>query len=290
MLKKHNNIKWGVIYGLLAVLAFTIMSTLVKILGKEVPTLITIFFRFGISLLLILPWMIKNPAEYLALRQPFKIFLRSFFTILALICFFYALKYISLADALVLNNAAPLFVPVISYLFLKARTPAPIWIGLLLGFLGIIIVLKPDRYFFQNASFIGLASGLLSAISMILIRQVSKVTSIQNILFYTFLFGTLLSGLFVPFIWISLSSSSFFLLLAIGLIGALYQWLLTLSYSYAPVRITASLMFISILLGSLLDWLIWNKLPDFLTLIGIFLVILGGLLVVYFGQKLISKK
>jgi drug/metabolite transporter (DMT)-like permease len=296
-MKKHpslylheQRIGKGVLFAILAALSFTTMSLFGKIIGDRVSTDMILFARFFISLVLLMPWVIKKPTEVLSLAKPMTLITRSFFTLLAFICFFYALKFMPLSNALLLNNTFPLFVPIVAWFIGRHSTPRKVWLGIVLGFIGVGLALKPTSNFFQIASIIGLASGILGAIAIVIIRNLTKTTPVIQILFYNFFICSVLTGIFLPFGWQSFDARTLFLLIGVGLFGSAYQFFSTLSYAMAPVRITSSLMFLCILFGIIADWLIWYKIPDTITLAGMVCVIAGGLTTIYFGQKELMRK
>lgn len=94
----------------------------------------------------------------------------------------------------------------------------------------------------------------------------------------------------MPLGWKTFDTSTLLLLVAVGISGAVYQLCSTLSYAKTPVRITSPLMFLCIPFGVLADWLIWHKIPDSFTLVGMGLVIAGGIVTIYFGQREIMRK
>lgn len=285
--KQHIGL--GVLYAILAALSFSAMSVLGKVIGDGASTDIILFARFSISLVLILPWIIKDPKQLLV-TQPVQLLTRSFFTLSAFFCFFYALKYISLADALLLNNSYPLFIPFAAYFIHKAPTPHRVWIGILLGFIGVALVLKPDANFFKSASLIGLLAGIFAAIAGVLIRGLTKQFSTVQILFYNFFFCTLITGLILPFTWQSLSTDVLLLLLGVGILGASYQLFSTFAIAKAPIRLTASLTYLCIVFGVIADFFIWKNVPDNLDIIGMVCVICGGILTILLGRKLVKSK
>jgi drug/metabolite transporter (DMT)-like permease len=286
----EQHIGKGVTFGILAAISFTLMSLFGKIIGDKASTDMIVFARFFISLVLLMPWVIKNPKEALYLAKPVTIVTRSLFTLSAFACFFYALKYLPLSNALLLSNTSPLFVPILAWFTGRHTTPHKVWLGIVLGFIGVGLVLKPAPGFFQAASIIGLASGILAAMTVLIIRRLTKDTPVIQILFYNFFICSILTGLFLPFGWQSVDTHTFFLLLGVGFFGAAFQWFSTLAYAKTPARITAPLMFLCILFGIIADWLIWHEIIDLMTLAGMLCVIVGGIVTIYFGQKEIMRK
>ena len=109
------------------------------------------------------------------------------------------IKFISLVDAILLNNTAPLFVPIVALLITGAKTPRKVWWGIVIGFIGVALVLHPGPQLFQLTSFIGLASGVLAAIAIVQIWVLSKTSTITQMFFYYFLIGTVASSAFALF-------------------------------------------------------------------------------------------
>jgi drug/metabolite transporter (DMT)-like permease len=286
----EQHIGRAALFGCLAALSFALMSLLGKIIGDSASTTMILFARFAISLVLILPWLIQNPKKILYTSKFGTMFTRSLFTLLAFFCFFYALKFIPLANAILLNNSFPIFVPLVVWILRGPRTSYPVWIGIIIGFLGLGALLKPTTGFLQSASLIALSSGVLAAVAVVLIRRLTKTVPMTQILFYNFLFCSLLTALFLPFDWQHPNSKTLLLLAGIGLFGAAYQFFSTVAYAKAPVRITSPLMFLSIVFGLLADWLIWHQTLDLGSLLGMICVVLGGMITIYFGQKEMKRK
>lgn len=288
---KTQNLKLGVFYGIISSFSFAMMSVFVKKIGDALPTSMLIFFRFGISLILLLPLIVIDQNFTFKIQEPMRYFLRILASLSALFLVFYVIKFIPLVDALLLNNTAPLFVPVISLFLTGAKTPRDAWIGIILGFIGVVVIMRPGQEIFSLMSMIALISGFLAAFSIVQIRLISKTSSTNQILFYYFLISTLLSVPVILLQWQSPSSfENWLLLLAIGIFGTLYQVFSTLSYSVSSVRLVSSLFFLIVVFGGFFDWLFWNQVPDFSTLVGASLVIIGTIITVYFGQKAILKK
>ncbi len=287
----HEQHIWkGVVFAILAAASFTTMSLFGKIIGTRASTDVILFARFFISLLLLLPWIIKNPREAVHTSNPGIFLFRSLLTLLAFACFFYALRFIPLSSALLLNNTFPLFVPIVVWLSVRHHTPHKVWMGIVFGFIGVGLVLKPSSGVFQLASLIGLASGILAAVAIVMIRRLSKTTPVIQILFYNFFICSVATGILLPIGWQPMDTSLVLLLVGVGIFGAAYQFFSTISYAKAPVRITSPLMFLCIIFGVFADWLVWNQIPDLITVTGMICVILGGIITIYFGQKELMRK
>ena len=279
------DLRSGIAYGILAAFFFTLMGFWVKLLEPHVSVSMILFFRFGISLLILLPFIGKEYSSLFRVKRPWAFVIRTLLNLASIGCFFQALKYSSFLNTLVLVNTAPFFVPIISKFLFKTKTHSTVWIGIGIGFIGVTMILHPDQGMFHASSSLALLAGILTAIVICFIRALSKVGSIQQILFYNFFLATVIVGIFSIFTWQKISGHDFLFLLGIGICGALYQLCSTLSYSKIPVRVSSSFMFLCILFGSLLDWAVFGLIPIRESLLGMVLVIAGGLWVLYFGRK-----
>ena len=289
MIQKKPNLKLAVCLMILASIMYAVAGLFLNFIGNNVSTIMIVFVRFGFSLIILLPWLLKD-TQLFKISNPRRIFYRSICSIISLSCMFYALKYISLADGLLLNNTSALFVPIAAFVMLKAKTSIKIWLSIILGFIGVIFILNPDKKFLELASLVGLISGIIGGFTLVQIRQLSKVNSTQQILFYYFLTGTLVSGVLIPFVWQTPLTSTWWQLLWVGVSSTLYQISIVLAYSYGPVRILSSLMFMSVICGAIFDLLLFGIVPDINSIIGMILIIIGCFGSIYFGLNLVERK
>ncbi len=286
---RQQNIRKGLIYGVFSALSFAILGIFVKQIGNQVPTSQLIFFRFFISLIFLIPWLITDKEFSFKIQKPLGYIPRIISALLALYLLFYAIKYIPLIDALLLNNTAPLFVPLIVWLR-GIKTPKKSLIGLIFGLIGVGIILKPGSEIFTIEALIALASGFFSALAIVQVRLISKSSSIKQMLFYYFFISTLISAVVAALQWQTpISSKTWFLLLGVGIFGSLYQVFATLSYVTAPVRLMSSLIFLAVIFAGLFDWMIWGQVPDIQTISGAVMIIIGAIITIFFGRKILSN-
>jgi len=293
-IERPQSVKLGVLFGIISSFSFALMSVFVKLIGKDLPTSMLLFFRFSTSLILIAPWILTDTNFTFKVHQPIRYVVRIFAALLALFLVFYAIKFIPLVDALLLNNTAPLFVPIIAFIITGAKTPKKAIFGIVLGFVGVGIILNPGKEIFSSAaSLIALVSGVLAALAIVQMRVISKTSTTKQMLFYYFLVSTIAAGILAILQWETPENLRIWLfLLGIGLFGTLYQLFATLSYVTAPVRLMSPLVFLMVVFGGVFDWLLWGNLPSLLTIVGAIFVVAGAIITVYFGQKeiLVVKK
>ncbi len=289
----EQNLRLGIIFGLSSAFIFALMSQLVKILGPDVPVSMLLFFRFLISLVALVPFLIRDKDFKFNLIPPYpKMYLiRILCPMLALAIIFYSINRFEIVNVLLLQNSAPLFVPILAWLITGANTPHRVKLGILLGFIGIAIILNPTTNIFNDIySMLPLFAGFMIALAIIYVRLIGKVNTPNQMFFYYFYITTVISGIFAVIQWKTPDTmDQWLLILAIGICGLFYQVLATYSYLKAPVRLMSPLVFMQTVFGGILDWIIWNNIPGISTIVGAVLVITGGVITVYFGMHLVKK-
>lgn len=279
-----QNIKLGVLLALAGSIFYTVMSVFVKLLGSEQSTATILFARFFLGFFLLLPWFLTDKNLF-HIDNKGKILLRCITTVLAMACMFYALKYMPVANALLLNITFPLFMPLLVWVMLKIKTSMKILVGIIIGFLGVAIILNPSANAFNWHALIALLSGVLAALAMLQIRLLTHSSSAKQILFYLFAFGAIATGVFVPFSFEIPTYYQLFLLFLVALFGAVYQLFVTLALEYAPARIVSPIYFSCIIFSVLSDWLIWSVEPGLMELFGMVLIVIGGLITVLMAES-----
>lgn len=271
------NSKKGIGFALIASLCSTLMSVFVKLIDGELNISTIIFARFALGLLLMLPWILTDERLFVV-DNKFKILLRCSSSLIAIVCVFYSLQYLPVANVMLLNNTFPLFIPLLSFVLLGLKTPAKMLMGIVIGFIGVALVLHPSANSFNWYAWIAFFSGFLVALGALQVRLLTKVSSAKKILFYYFAFGTVASGIVMPFYFIMPTYKQLVLLFFVGLFGTGYQAYLTLALTYAKARIVSPIYFSCIVFAVLFDWLIWSIDLHYLELMGMGLIILGGIL------------
>lgn len=279
---------------LLAAFFSTLMIVLVKIAAEYYSIPMILFIRFLVSVIIILPLLPYNKEKqplsaYLKTKRlPLQI-LRGIFSTISVLCYFYAAKFITLADATVLFNTSPFFIPLIGFFWGRIRIIKTLWIGIAVGFAGTLFILHPGKELFHPVAIIGLLSGFCAALAYVASRYLIYTEPHMRNLFYYFVFGTIISLILLitipsnmnfKFDWLQI-----LILLGIGVFSYLYQLFMTLGTKYAPVRLGTPLLYSSVIFSIFFDWYIWNIHPSMNSMIGISLIIIGAILLIVLYPK-----
>lgn len=262
---------------------FALMGAMIKTLSTSLSNEMIVFFRNAMGLATLLPWLLRRPWSRFATRH-FRLHLtRSLAGLTAMYCFFYGIAHLRLAEATLFNYSTPLFIPLIAFLWLRERIARALWWSITVGFLGILLILKPGLALFQPAALIGLASGLFAAIAMVSIRRLTRVDSATTVVFYFTLISTAVSAIPLLWAWQTPAPQFWLLLLLVGAIATAAQLLLTRGYAHAAPAQVGPFTYATVAFAALLGWAFWGEVPDLLSFLGALLVCTAGILAIRLG-------
>ena len=269
----------GALCVLSASLTFAILGVVVKVVSRSLPTEMVVFFRNFCSLFFILPWIWYSPPPGGVRTSYFSLhLLRSMAGLGGMYCFFYVIARLQLSESFLLMSTAPLFIPIIAYVWIHEPVERKLRGAVVIGFIGIILILKPGMGVFRPIAFVGLGAGLLGALAMVSIRRMSSSEPTIRIVFYFTVFGTLISAMPLVWSWQSPKAEIWWLLVFMGLLAAVGQFLLTKGYSLAPAAKVGPFSYSNVVFAMLLGWVLWGESLDFLTWVGAFLIGIAGVI------------
>ena len=265
-------------------LGFTSMSICIKLSGVEFPLFEIVFFRSIVAAIIIGALIIKNGMSY-GFKNKKLLCIRCLSGSLGMIFSYYAITKIGIANSITLLNTFPLFVALLAPIFIKEKTTIKLLFWILLAFIGVIFIVKPDQHIFRNIALLALASGLFSGIAHISIRQLHLTDHFLSIAFYYALFTTLIS---IPVMIPSFKMPSYtgwMVLTGAGIFGAIAQLLITYAYKWSQANFIAPLSNTSVLFAFIFEWIIWNSVPDIKTVIGATLIVISVSIISYMQTK-----
>jgi drug/metabolite transporter (DMT)-like permease len=285
-IKRDNNLGLGILLTVLAFLSVAIMSALGKAASKSVSSEVLVFFQNSISLVILTPWILRDGIENLRTEHLGLHFVRGLSGMLSQYFMFVALNFIPLVDTVLLVNAAPLFIPLITWAWLKQGIDGRLWLSLVIGFVGIVLILQPGGEVFSWATPLALVAGIFSAIALVTVGKLNITEPSLRILFYYFLISTVLTAPLVIAKWSKPEPKAWIYLVGIGLTMAIAQLLLILAYEQASPSRVSPFNYSVVVFSGLIGWIVWNQIPNALSILGIILVCVGGILsVIHYHKK-----
>ncbi len=284
--QSHPRLALGIVISLTAYIFFVIASSIVWSFKKIFPTIQIIFFQNIISLLCIAPLALRHGIKHLKTGVLPIHLIRDISGVLSYYLYFVAIRFLNLTDATTLNYTAPFFVPVIWWIWMREKIEMHVWWSIIVGFIGVAVILNPNRQIFQEGFAFGLMAGILSAIAFVALRILNvKKEPMSRTLFYYFLFGTVLSAPFAWIYWVPPSGIQWAKVLGVGLATAIAQMLLTVAYRYGTASFLSPLGYSTAIYAGISSWLFFNTPPSSRSIVGAVLIVIGGTLTYLLKKK-----
>jgi drug/metabolite transporter (DMT)-like permease len=268
----------------LAIFLFTVMDSIGKGLMASYPVQQAVwaryFFQFTLMLLLI-PRL--GVAGLLRTRRPGLHIARGLTLALATVCLFTAISVVPLADAYTISFTAPLMVTLLSIPILGERVGARRWTAVLVGFAGVLVVIRPGFVGVHWALLLPLVTAACFAIYQILTRIASRDGDETPIgmVFYLAWVGAAVMTVIVPFHWQPVTASDWPLMVTMGALGATGHVILVRALTIAPASLLAPFIYLQIVWALAIGWIWFGDLPDVWMLLGCAIIVGSGLYVLY---------
>ena len=254
------------------------MDGIAKYLSTEIHFIQVVWGRYFFMLLISIPLAILFFRKDLKFPKSITIQLwRSFFLFLSTVFFFYAISIISLAEALTLAFVSPIIVTILSIFFLNEKVGLHRWSAVILGFIGVIVIIRPGFIEFNFASFSALAAGITYAFYIIYTRKLSFTDSPIITLIFTGVIGCIFISFIVPFFWINLNFHQILFLVLLASIGTLGHFLIILSLKLGEASKLAPLGYFEISTNILVGYIFFDDLPNIWIYAGLALIVLSGI-------------
>jgi drug/metabolite transporter (DMT)-like permease len=264
------------------VAAFAIMDAIIKWLTSDFPLSQIVALRswFGLPFLLFLVHL-EGGVSTLKTQKPLAHLFRYLLVLIMSFGFFWVLSQMKLVDAIAITFAAPILIAALSVPILKEPVGLHRWSAIVVGFIGILVILRPGAGVFQWAAVAALGTAFVYAFLMISTRALKSTESASSLMFYP-QFGMAITGVFlVPFFWQTPSLAVLGLFAIVGAFGSFGIWCLTNAFRLAPVATVSPFEYTMLIWATVLGYLVWQELPDTFTLLGSAIVISSGLYILY---------
>ncbi|AZM97882.1 DMT family transporter [Vreelandella venusta] len=274
----------------LGVLFLALGDAVSKWLGEVHSPLQIIFFRTLVSLPLIaLLAHFAGGLRKLHTRRPRIHLLRGLIYTATMVCFVWGLTLLPLAEATAIAFVAPLFVTLLSVPLLGERIDPPVFMASLVGFSGVLIVVRPGGDAFQLGTLILLAAAFFYALMMITARRYGAREHLWAMVFYMTLVPFIVTALSLPWVWQTPEPWHWLGFLVSGVFGIGATAFITLAFRFAPAAIAAPFDYTAMLWAVLLGWWFWGELPDLWVWVGSVLIMGSGLAIAYYDRRTTLK-
>ena len=210
---------------------------------------------------------------------------RSVLSIVESGCFVFSFRYLSLADVHSIASLTPVIVVALSALILRESVNLNTWVAIFLGFIGVLIIMRPGLSIFDPMSLIPLGGAFFLSIYQIVTRKASEKDSNETSLFYTSIVGIFFMGIIGYNYWQPLMDLSLYFFLAIGIFFSLGLYFQIIALSLARAGIIQPFHYTLIFWAIILGYLFYNDLPDIPTIIGAIIITVSGIYTLYIKDQ-----
>ena len=276
-MKLSNEKTRGIFLIICSAFCFACMNMFVRLSG-DLPSIQKSFFRNLVSFAFAISMILKNRVSVNIKKEAVvPLILRSIAGTMGILCNFYAVDHMAIADASLLNKLSPFFVVIFSFLILKEDIKGYQLVCILTAFAGSLFVIKPTADIFQNpAALIGALGGMSAGAAYAFVRLCGQ-KGVKGPVIVAFFSGfSCLSVLpFVIFGFVPMTGMQILFLLLAGLAAAGGQFTITAAYTHAPAREISIYDYSQILFSTLLGFVFLHELPDGYSFVG-YMIIIGA--------------
>ena len=269
----------AVVLMLAAVGLFAMMDAGLKLLTAHYPPFQVATLRGASSLPFVLVWALATTGvgPLLRVRWPLHL-LRGVLGVTMMAGFVYALRTLPLTTAYSIFFVAPLLITALSVPFLREHVGPRRWIAIAVGLLGVLVVLRPTgEGVLTIAGLAVLLAALGYAVSAITVRILARTDSTQAMVVWLMALMALGAGALAWRGWVPLRGDDLWIILGIGLGGALGQYTITEAFRLGEASLIAPLEYTALIWGVGLDLALWGVLPDAVTWLGAAIIVASGL-------------
>ena len=289
---KKNKLITVALLAIGATLFGSFMGAGVKLLSNDLHPIIICFYRCLMGLIIITPFVARNNFKALQTDNMRLQIFRALINIISMICWFSAIGMMHFEKATALGFTTPLFTTVLAVLILGEVIRFHRTAALLLGFVGILIIIRPGYMPFEFGTILMLIASFSFSFVLIFVKKLSATDSSLTIIFYHLLYMTPAFFILSLFYWQSINFNQLVIFSLMGSSGLLSHWCLAQAFKMSDTTFVMPLQFTKLIWASLIGLFIFAEQPDIWTWVGGIIIFISVVYITYreaFRKKGTSK-
>jgi drug/metabolite transporter (DMT)-like permease len=264
-----------------AVFMFSAMDTLAKYVLQSYPMAGLMWARYMVHLLVMLALLWPRlGSQLLKTRRPGLQVIRGLLLVASTLSFYMALRHMPLAEVAAISFIGPVLTTLLAGWMLHEKATARQWVAVALGFIGVLIIIRPGGGLFTPAAVFPIITALLFSIYQIVTRKLSGREHPYTTLFYTALVGGVVTTFALPWGWQTPTLGQWPLIVAIGVLGGYGHYLLIRAVDRTSPTTLAPFIYSQLVWSTLLAYLAFGDFPDSGSLVGMAIIVGAGLMAV----------
>lgn len=270
----------GILMALLATVAYAVVDTLSKYQAREYPVMMIVWARYFVPLVLLLAvFLPKRGARMLRTSFPRVQLIRGALLTAGTVFIVFAYRVMPIAEAQAISFIHPVLLTLLAVGFLGEKVSPLGWAAVLIGFSGVLIIVRPGGGLFEPAALLPLGLAICFSSYQLFTRLIAGKESSINSLFCVLLVGSVAMSLALPYAWVAPTPKGLLFFALIGVTSGLGHFSTIKALEYAPASLLAPFAYVQLLWVGILGALVFGDFPDAVTLCGMAVVVAGGLLV-----------
>ena len=270
---------------LVSSLAFACSAAAVKLSG-DLPIFEKVFFRNILAVIIAFITLYRQKDPIFGKKENQKyLLLRSFLGVIGMVLYFYAISNLYLADSAMLHKLFPFFVTIFAAIFLREKLSIIQIPALVIVFLAALLIIKPRFDYTIFPALAGFGTAVISGGTYTLVRFLRNREKPATIVFYFSFVSLVILSPLVLLEYKTPTLTQWLYLLMIGVFGAVGQFSLTYAYRYGKASEIAIYNYSNIIFAAFIGFLLWQEIPDVLSIIGGSIIIITSLYFFMFHSK-----
>ena len=271
----------GIIFAIIAYFSFSILDAIQKSAVLYYSIFQLMFVKYTFVLLLSILEARRSKKINFYKTNNFKLqIIRSLLSILESACFVLSFKYLSLANAHSIGALAPIIIVVLSVFILNEKVSIKTWLAIFIGFIGVLIIIRPASDVFSLKSLIPLVAAFFLGLYQIATKKISEYDTPEVSLFYSSLVGIFITSIMAFYFWQPVNINSLIFFLPIGLFFSLGIYFQILALNNAKASIIQPFHYTLIFWAIIFGYFFYDDLPDLYTIIGALIITASGVFVI----------
>jgi drug/metabolite transporter (DMT)-like permease len=271
----------GALWMVASGLVFTVMAIGIKLLGHHLDSLQIGFFRVVVGFAAVLPFVARAGLARLRRRHLHVHLVRAVFGLLAMYCSYYAIARMPLADYTALSFSKPLFATFLAVVILREVVRWRRWTAIAVGFLGVVVMVRPGAGTFQPAALAALTEAFAIAFLVTLVKRLPARETTTGMLFYFGVFASVLSVGPAIYAWQWPTPQEWPLLIGVGILGAVAQSCWIRSFRAGDASVVAPFDYLRLVFAGFAGLSLFAELPTPWTLAGAGVIVASTLYIAH---------
>ena len=275
---------------IIAMFSLSINDIIYKNLSFNFPVWEAVFFRALSGTIISLLLIYFSGVKTLKTKKPVRHLVRAFSAVGCVVFYIYGIKHLLLSENIAIAHSAPIIAAVLAVPILGEKIGIQRTIAILIGFVGVLIIIKPGTDFFNLKSLLPMASALFMASVYLTTRSLMSTESSVSIVFYYSIALLFTSLIFFPDNFIIPDTFNLICSLSLGIMGSAGHFFMSKAAKYADVAVTSPFEYTSFIFVGIMAYFFYNEIPNSSIIIGSLLIIVASIYIAYRENKIEVKE